>query len=202
MNIRVNYQNSILIDERIYVDPLKVDGGVPAQFIFITHPHWDHFSVEDIKKIVTKETIIVCPKTMKGEVEKHFDNASLYVEPSKNYKLGDMEFETFASYNTSKPFHPKENQWVGYQFNIDGQTVAVVGDSDSTPELEKLKTDILLIPIGGHYTMTFEEGARLTNIICPKRVIPTHYGDIVGDQTMGEKFKALINSNIDCQLQL
>ena len=202
MKVNVNFHSSVLIDDRIYVDPLKVDGKTKADYIFITHSHWDHFSVEDIKKIITEKTIIVCPLSMKGEYEENFSNKVIFVEPSKFYKIGEIEFETFPSYNTNKNFHPKTNNWVGYVLKINNQKIAVVGDSDNTSELRAIKTDILLIPIGGHYTMNVEEAAEATNVIMPKKVIPTHYGDVVGKTDLGQKFKKMINKNIDCEIQL
>ena len=113
-----------------------------------------------------------------------------------------IKFKTFHSYNIDKQFHPKEHLWVGYVLNIDNKTIAIVGDSDNTPELREIKTDILLVPIGGHYTMTLQEAAELTNVINPKKVIPTHYGEIVGNKNMGKEFQTLINKNIICELQI
>ena len=202
MEIKVNYQNSILINNEIYVDPLKVDGKVKAKYIFITHPHWDHFSTDDIKKTLTKTTKFICPKSMKKDIENLFDNPIIYVEPKQVYNVDDIEFKTFHSYNINKQFHPKENLWVGYILKIADETVAIVGDSDNTPELKEIKEDILLVPIGGHYTMTLQEAAELTNIINPKKVIPTHYGEIVGNKNMGKEFQTLLNKNIICELQI
>ena len=202
MEIKVNYQNSILINNKIYVDPLKVGGEVKAQYIFITHPHWDHFSIEDIKKILTSKTIIVCPQTMKADIENLFNNEIVYVEPNQNYEIGDIVVKTVSSYNINKQFHKKENNWVGYVLSVNGETVMIVGDSDNTPELNQVKTDILLVPIGGTYTMNHMEAAELVNSIKPKIVIPTHYGNIVGDKNMGNEFKKLILPEIVCELQL
>lgn len=51
--IKVNIQSSILIDEgiKIYFDPLKIEKKYDADYIFITHSHYDHFSKEDILNI-------------------------------------------------------------------------------------------------------------------------------------------------------
>ena len=200
MKIKVNYHSSVIINNEIFIDPLKVNDDTKAKYIFITHPHWDHFSIEDIKKILTKSTTIICPKTMQEEIEKLFNNQIIYVEPQKEYVLGNISFETFCSYNQNKEFHPKENLWVGYNLNLNNQKVAILGDSDNTAELRKLKTDILLVPIGGTYTMDVKEAVELTNTINPQKVIPTHYGNIVGTKEMGEEFKKLINKNIICEL--
>lgn len=202
MQIIVNHQNSILINNEIYVDPLKINDKGYAKYIFITHPHWDHFSVADIKKVLTNHTQIICPKTMQNEILNLFPNDIVFVEPNKSYNLDGVAFDTFPSYNTNKKYHPKDNQWLGYLLTIDNEKVAIIGDSDLTPELLTIKTDVLLVPIGGDYTMTLQDAAKLTNLIKPKKVIPTHYGEIVGHQNMGNEFKALINKCIDCEIQL
>ena len=74
MKINVNYHSSICINDTIYVDPLKVKENNKANYIFITHPHYDHFSSDDIRKIITNETVIVCPKSMENEVRTEFKN--------------------------------------------------------------------------------------------------------------------------------
>lgn len=68
-----------------------------------------------------------------------------------------------------------------------------MGDTDIIDEAKKVKCDHLFIPIGGTYTMDYNEAAKLTNIIKPKIVTPIHYGSIVGKKEDGEKFKKLID---------
>ena len=54
MNINVNCHSSIKIGN-IYVDPFKIkEESSDAKYIFITHSHFDHYSLEDIKKIVIR----------------------------------------------------------------------------------------------------------------------------------------------------
>ena len=182
MDIKINCHSSICVNDEIWFDPFRVDSGNDAKLIFVTHSHWDHFSVEDIKKILSKQTIIVCPKSMQSDIDGVFENKIVFVEPEKQYEVEGIKFETFSSYNMNKQFHPKKNNWVGYNVFVSGEWVAVVGDSDATPELNELKTDVLLVPIGGTYTMTAWEASQLTNKIKPKKVIPTHYGGIVGEK--------------------
>lgn len=55
-NIEVLFHSSIRIHSSvgiIYIDPFKIDKTYnDANYIFITHDHYDHYSVEDIKKVV------------------------------------------------------------------------------------------------------------------------------------------------------
>ena len=203
MEIKINCHSSICVNGKIWFDPFRVECvDVTAKLIFITHPHWDHFSVEDIKKILSRDTKIICPSSMKKDIENVFENEIIYVEPENTYDVDGIKFDTFYSYNIEKQFHPKENAWLGYNVLIDGENVAVVGDSDNTPELNSLKTDILLLPIGGTYTMNILEAVELAKNIKPKKVIPTHYGEIVGEETAGLDFKKMIDGDIVCELKI
>ena len=85
------------------------------------------------------------------------------------------------AYNTNKDFHPKSNHWVGYIVTLsNGQRVYHSGDSDATPEMKKVQTDVALMPCGGTYTMTAAEMAAAANEFKPAVLIPMHWGDIVG----------------------
>ena len=69
----------------------------------------------------------------------------------------------------------------------------IAGDTDKTNEIEKIKCDIALVPIGGHFTMDVNEAADLIRIINPNVVIPTHYGSIVGNTEDGKRFKDILS---------
>ncbi|WP_394325906.1 MBL fold metallo-hydrolase [Methanosarcina horonobensis] len=74
-----------------------------------------------------------------------------------------------------------------------GLRIYHAGDSDFIPEMDSIKADVALLPVGGTYTMDEEEAASATAVISPDFVIPMHYGSegIDGDP---EKFKALVHS--------
>lgn len=59
-----------------------------------------------------------------------------------------------------------------------------------------------MIPIGGTYTMNAKQDAEFVNEIKPATVIPTHYGEIVGNKEDGDTFKSLVDESIDVVLKL
>ena len=198
--IEINCHSSIKITKGIiiYIDPFRINEEKhDADLILITHDHYDHYSPEDIKKVIKKDTIIVAPKTINELNNK--ENIT-FVEPNQTYNINGYKIDTIPAYNISKHFHPKENNWIGYIIEIDGLKYYVAGDTDITPENRQIKCDVALIPIGGTYTMDYKEASELINIIKPKIAIPIHYGSIVGDITDGEKFKKLIDNTIDVQI--
>lgn len=200
MNIEINCHSSIKIigDKIIYVDPFRIkENKNDADIIFITHDHYDHYSLEDIEKVKKQNTIIVMPEHLERKDDL---KDAVIVMPNKKYQVEGINVETIPSYNINKPYHPKENNWVGYILNIEGKQVYIPGDTDITEENMKVQCDILFVPIGGTYTMNYEEGAKLTNIIKPKIAIPVHYGEIVGKKENAEEFKKLLEKDIECKI--
>ncbi len=206
-NILVLTHSSIKIknSKTIYFDPFKIDKNYnDADYIFITHSHYDHYSEEDIKKVRKKETKIIITSDLKERVkELGFENSNIIiVNPNEKYIIDTLKIETIPAYNNKKQFHPKSNNWVGYIIEINGEKYYIAGDTDITEENKKIKCDVALLPIGGTFTMNYEEAAELANIIKPKVVIPIHYGSIVGNKCDAEKFTKLINKEIKCEIKL
>lgn len=200
-NIEVLYHSSIRINKEktIYIDPFKIDRNYnDADIIFITHDHYDHYSEEDIDKVINENTVIVIPEELLTKVLKKGINkeAIVTVEPNKKYMVQGIKFETIPAYNINKTFHPKENDWIGYIIEINGVKYYIAGDTDITEENKKVKCDVAFVPVGGTYTMNFEEAAQLVNEIQPKVAVPIHYGSVVGTKQDAEKFVKLLHTNI------
>ena len=200
-NVKVLEQNTIKINN-IYFDPYRIkEETYDAEMIFITHSHYDHLSLEDLKKIKNDNTIVIAPEDCGDKLSEIFQDEQIFiVEPNNKYKLFDVKFETIPMYNIGKEFHPIENEWVGYIIYIDGVSYCIAGDTDMTEELINSECDVLVIPIGGTYTMNVEEAVFATKLIGPKVAIPTHYATIVGSLEDGLKFKSLLPIDVECKL--
>lgn len=201
MNFKVPVHSSIIINNNIYIDPYNLSGKLEkAKFIFLTHSHYDHLSIKDIKKIVDDKTIFVATIDCCEELYKNFNNEVWLIEPNKSYIVGQLAFSTFAAYNTNKKFHPRENGWVGYNLLIEGKHVVICGDTDITPELKKQKADVLFVPIGGTYTMTASEAASITNMLKPATVVPVHYNSLIGTKVDEKTFVNLVDKAIEIKI--
>lgn len=200
-NIEVLYHSSIRINKEkiIYIDPFKINKNYnDADIIFITHDHYDHYSEEDIDKVINENTTIIIPeelltKLLRKGINK---NAIITVEPNEKYMVQGIKFETIPAYNTNKTFHPKKNGWVGYIIIINGIRYYIAGDTDITEENKQVKCDVAFVPVGGTYTMDFKEAASLINEIKPKIAIPIHYGSIVGTEQDAIDFIRLLHPEI------
>ncbi len=199
-NIKINCHSSICIDDNIFIDPFNIAEKREARIIFITHSHFDHLDINSIKNILTPSTVIVCTEDSAEILEKAgIKNNVKIVAPNQTGKVLDISFQTFPSYNFGH-HHFKNLGFVGYTLEINGVFYTICGDTDATPELESLNTDVLLIPIGGKYTMDAEEAAKVTNIIKPKYVIPTHYNFL--DDTAGKKGEELFSKLVDKSIKV
>jgi L-ascorbate metabolism protein UlaG (beta-lactamase superfamily) len=182
----------------IYVDPYQLSSGHhnknDADLVLISHNHFDHFSIEDLKHVISKRTTIVgaheCADQL-GQLElKEFKG----VKPNDKLTIEGIQLEIVSAYNTNKKFHPKADGKVGFVFTLNSQRIYHAGDTDVIPEMESLKPDIAFVPVSGTYVMTAKEAAQAVNqLIKPKRlVIPMHYGSIVGDEKDAENFRELV----------
>lgn len=189
--------------EVIYFDPFKIEKNYnDADVIFITHDHYDHYSEEDIDKVIKEETIIVAPEDLLTKLlKKGFERDNMVlVTPNQKYTVKGIEFQTIPAYNVNKQFHPKANEWVGYVLKIEGVTYYIAGDTDITEENKKVKCDIAFVPVGGTFTMDYKEAAELINEIKPKIAVPTHYGSIVGEKSDGVSFSKLVSPEIEVEV--
>ena len=200
-NVEVLCHSSIKINKEkvIYIDPFKIEKNYnDADIVFITHDHYDHYSEEDIDKVINENTIIIIPeelltKLLRKGINK---NAIITVEPNEKYMVQWIKFETIPAYNTNKTFHPKENGWVGYIITLDDIRYYIAGDTDITEENRRVKYDVAFVPVGGTYTMDFKEAAQLINEIQPKIAVPIHYGSVVGTKQDAINFIKLLNPTI------
>ena len=202
MKIEVNAQSSIKIisDKIIYFDPFKIEKNFnDADIIFITHDHYDHFSIEDIKKVEKEDTVYVIPDCMYNLLG---GENVVVLNPNEKVNVEGYDVVTIPSYNREKQFHTKEKGYVAYIVTIEGKRVYVAGDCDENEDNLRVKCDVALVPIGGHYTMDYKEAAVYVNKIKPEIVIPTHYGDGIGKEDDGINFSKLIDKDIEVKLLL
>ncbi len=149
---------------KIITDPYESGayGGQPsygkikdqADIVLTSHDHADH---NDTKSLPGSPEIVKGSgsKTVKGISIK---GISTYHDPSKGSERGANTIFTFS---------------------VDGIKICHLGDLGhilSEKELAEIgSVDILLIPVGGYYTIDSKEASRVSEQIKPKVLIPMHF---------------------------
>src|SRR6185437_16731440 len=98
------------------IDPYKIAKQEKADLVLISHNHFDHCSMGDLKNISTKDTSIVAAKEC-IDILKEFDfKEKIGISPGEEKTVRGIKIKSIRAYNvtkinsdTKKPFHPKED---------------------------------------------------------------------------------------------
>jgi L-ascorbate metabolism protein UlaG (beta-lactamase superfamily) len=125
-----------------------------ADIVTISHDHYDH---NNLKAIRGNPKVISLP----GE-----------------YDIKGVLVQGVRSFHDNKGGVERGGN-VMYRIEIDGVSIVHLGDLGAAldaKQLEKLAgTDILLIPVGGKFTIGAKEAVEVVSQIEPRIVIPMHY---------------------------
>jgi L-ascorbate metabolism protein UlaG (beta-lactamase superfamily) len=146
---------------KIVIDPFETSSGIRypkidkiADYVLVSHEHFDHNNVKAVKG---------SPKVIRSPVEL----------PEKEIKIRGIS--TFHDKSMGK----ERGKNTVYKITLDELDVVHLGDLGEIPSSEfksKLgNADVLLIPVGGTYTINAEEADGVVKLLSPKIVIPMHY---------------------------
>ena len=186
----------LVAEKTVYIDPYQLQQGRnDADIVLVSHNHFDHLSMDDLKKVVKKDTAIVAAREC-AEQLRPLGLEVTQVAPGDRVTVRGIAIEAVAAYNTNKTFHPKGDGKVGFVVTFGGLRVYHAGDTDDIQEMAEIKPDVALVPVSGTYVMTADEAANAVNErIRPKMLaIPMHYAAIVGSEKDAARFKELVRA--------
>ena len=94
----------------IHVDPSGVDEPSEADFVLLTHPHYDNLSEDDIARARGRRTVLVAPTSMK----KQLDDADHFMRPGDMLQLDRFDLLAVPAHNVGKKFHAPDQGWLGW----------------------------------------------------------------------------------------
>jgi L-ascorbate metabolism protein UlaG (beta-lactamase superfamily) len=143
----------------IITDPFNAELGYPmfpreADIVTISHQHWDHNA---------SETVSGTPQIL--------------AHPGL-YQLNEVMIQGFQSYHDKQA---GRERGVNTIFKIEAEAITLLhlgdlGHMISQSLAEEIGTiDILLLPVGGKYTVGADEAYEIVRLLQPRVVIPMHY---------------------------
>lgn len=125
-----------------------------ADIVSVSHDHFDHNNVSSLR------------------------GNPFVIDRAGEYDIKGVLVEGVDSYHDEKEGKERGRN-IMYRFVLDEINVSHLGDLGhplSNGQLEKLAgTDILLIPVGGNYTIDAKQAVSVISQIQPRIIIPMHY---------------------------
>jgi len=180
----------------IYTDPYDIDKEYnDADLILLTHSHDDHFSPEDIKKVIKDDTIFILPFAMEDLLDIFPTNPIVCVYPDDALNCEYCKIYAVPAYNIKKvQCHPAEKKWLGYIIELDELSMYYTSDTELIPEMEDIETDIIFLPMGQTYTFnSVADAARAAVITQAELAVPIHYGKFEGSEDDVRIFAELLD---------
>jgi L-ascorbate metabolism protein UlaG (beta-lactamase superfamily) len=165
---------------RIVIDPHAIPEygrqSVKADLILTSHAHTDHSQVDVVENLRQA-------KRIDGILGR--DNVRGQWNVVKDEKFKDVTVNTVSTYHDEQEglIRGKNTIWI---IDVDGLRIVHLGDLGHflrKADLQKLgKVDILMIPVGGVYTINGADAKRVVEEIKPTRyILPMHYATDVYD---------------------
>lgn len=157
----------------IHVDPWGVTEKSHADYILLTHPHYDNFSEEDIARVRGPDTILVAPSSMR----KQLGEVDHLMRPGDLIQLDRIDILAAPAHHRERKFHPADSGWLGYVFSVDNVTYFHAGHTDPLESMVGIRCDVAFIPCCSDYTMGPEEAARVAEVCQASILVPLHWDD-------------------------
>lgn len=199
---------NILIDPFIKGNPKYPQGfKLPEkiQYMLLTHGHGDHIS--DAVPVAKKhDSTVVAIYELAAYVESKGVDKTIGMNLGGTVQLEDVAVTMVEAKHSSGAQDEGGTHYVGvaagYVLSIaDGPVLYHAGDtavfSDMQLIRELYRPEVVMLPIGGYYTMGPKEAALAARFLSPKTVLPLHFGTFPPLTGTPEQLAALVDASIE-----
>lgn len=169
-------------DHTLLFDPYLTDNPqaaitaaeVKPDYILVSHGHFDHlgdaFEIAQRTGATIITTMDLAKECEKQQLQAHAMN------------IGCKHYFDFGYVRLTQALHHAGivgGEACGFIVNLDGYTVYFTGDTSLFGDLKLYgiieRPDLLLLPIGGYYTMDIDDAVYAAKLVSAKTIIPFHY---------------------------
>jgi L-ascorbate metabolism protein UlaG (beta-lactamase superfamily) len=162
---------------RIVIDPHAIEEfgrkTVKADVVLMSHLHSDHTQTSVVENIKSAKVFNAL------KIDKNGDFPRQEYNPIDE-KFKDVKIHSMGTYHDAMSGMLRGKNGV-FIIDVDGLRIVHLGDLGHSLSDDQLKVlgevDILMVPVGGVYTLNGLTAAKVVEQIKPKRyIIPMHYG--------------------------
>ncbi len=155
--------------------PIENLEGVACDAMLVSHIHGDHFFPENIRKLSPKDLYL------NDECRASLPEGALscelkHIEAGMMFDVGDFKINAFTVDHGPNINPLKEN--LGFLIKVDGKKIYFPGDMfyPSGIDTTTLEVDLLLVPVGTHYTFGPQEAIDFVKTFKGvAMVVPMHF---------------------------
>jgi L-ascorbate metabolism protein UlaG (beta-lactamase superfamily) len=198
---------NILIDPFIVQNPVyPKDFVLPAKvhYILATHGHGDHIS--DVVSVASKHhSTLVAIYELASYLEGKGVAQTIGMNLGGTVQLDDVAVTMVKADHSSAAQDEKGSHYVGVAAGFiltiaNGPVLYHAGDTSVFSDMKLIRElyhpEVVLLPIGGHYTMDPKEAAMAVRLLEPKLVLPLHFGTFPPLKGTPDQLAALVDGNV------
>jgi L-ascorbate metabolism protein UlaG (beta-lactamase superfamily) len=171
----------ILVDPFISANPnatsISID-TLKADYILLTHAHYDH--IMDVDAIVerTGATIISNHEIVTYYGQKNYKGHAMNQGGSFTFDFGTIKAVN-AVHSSSFPDGTYGGNPIGFVLTANGKSIYISGDTALTLDMQLLplffQLDLAIFPIGGNFTMDVSEAIVASDFVKCNKILGVHY---------------------------
>lgn len=172
--------NNVVIDPFIKGNPtcpVSLD-DIKANFIVLTHAHPDHFGDTKPIALANNSLVIAVNELANYCGQMGLEAHNMHVGGSYHFDFGKLKF-TQAFHGSSNAEGEYMGDPAGVILNMGGKVVYHCGDTGIFGDMKLIgqmnPIDVMLVPIGGNFTMDIDDAVEAVKMVNPKLAIPMHY---------------------------
>ena len=200
-------EHTILLDpflDQNPAAPVKA-ADVEADYILVSHGHFDHIADAGPIALRTGATIIACHEIATWFQSQH----GIAAENAIGMNLGggvDLPFGrltiTVAHHSSQLPDGSYGGNPAGFVLALSGRRIYFACDTALFSDMKLISAagiDLAVLPIGDHYTMGPAESIQAIQLVQPKRVAPAHYNTWPPIAQDAEAWAKMVSDQTDAQ---